>query len=156
MRQNGPIPQAAHILLTVVALWNKTKGGTDQYSRAMEDLKGKYENFLAPTQRMTIRVIKTVFYQAKIAYCILRAASTIQRGQISTYRKYLKLVAPESMTLRGFIGMCTTDALGEFILDPRFRGGRTGESFGITPRSPSLPSPNKKKKKGKQNKWKLE
>ena len=70
VEQEGVLPPARHILDIPVALWNNTKGGTDQYSRAMEDLHGKWENFLSPTSRLTVRTLKTVFFQAKNAYCL--------------------------------------------------------------------------------------
>jgi len=59
VEQEGVLPPVRHILDIMVALWNKTKGGTDQCSRAIEDLHGKWENFLSPTSRITVRTLKT-------------------------------------------------------------------------------------------------
>ena len=54
IEKQGPLPPCRHILDLLIGLWNKNKGGTDQYSRAMEGLHGKYENTLSPTQRLTL------------------------------------------------------------------------------------------------------
>jgi hypothetical protein len=99
VRKEGVLPQAAHILDILVSIWNKTKGGTDQYSRAMEDLHGKWENFLSPTVRLTVRTLKTVFFQAKNAFCLLGVATSLVRGETTTYRAHLKKLS-QVITLR--------------------------------------------------------
>jgi hypothetical protein len=82
----------------------------------MEDLHGKWENSLSPTARITIRVIKTVFYQAKTSFCLLRIATALQRGEIPTYRAYLRKLS-HVITLRGFACACT-DALDDLNMTP--------------------------------------
>jgi hypothetical protein len=119
VRREGVLPPAEHVLDIMIALWNKTKGGTDQYSRAMEDLHGKWENFLRPTPRLTVRAIKTCFFQAKNAFCLLNVASSLLRGETKSYRQHLANLN-RVITLRGFIANCT-NVIGEFILSPTSR-----------------------------------
>ena len=106
IREGGPLPDSRHMLPLLVSIWNKLKGGTDQHSRAMEDLHGRWENALSPTARLTVRTIKTVFYQAKTAFCLMRVCTSLQQGKIKTYRDYLRKLN-QVITLRGFMGKCT-------------------------------------------------
>ena len=119
VEQEGALPPARHMLDMLVALWNKTKGGTGQCSRAMEDLHGKWENFLSPTTRLTVRTLKTVFFQAKNAYCLLKVASGLLRGETTTYRQHLKKLS-EVITLRRFVARCS-NCMGDFMLSTRSR-----------------------------------
>jgi hypothetical protein len=61
----------------------------------------------SPTARLTVRTIKTVFCQAKTAFCLLRVGTSLQRGKIKTHRDYLRKLN-QVITLRGFMGKCTS------------------------------------------------
>ena len=76
----------------------------------MEDLHGKWENFLRPTPRLTVRALKTVFFQAKNAFCLLKVASALLRGETKSYRRHLEKMK-SVISLRGFLAACTNAML---------------------------------------------
>jgi hypothetical protein len=125
-RKEGVLPPAAHILDILVSIWNKTKGGTDQHSRAMEDLHGKWENFLPPTCRLTVRVLKAVFFQAKNAFCLLGVATSLVRGETLTCRAHLKKLS-RVIILRKFVSVCS-NVFGDFLLSGSARANMANEN----------------------------
>ena len=88
----------------------------------MEDLHGKWENFLPPTCRLTVRVLKTVFFQAKNAFCLLGVATSLVRGETLTYRAHLKKLS-RVITLRKFVAVCS-NAFGDFLLSESARANK--------------------------------
>jgi hypothetical protein len=74
VREEGCLPPAKHTLTFFQALWNPLKGGTDQHSRAMEETHGRWENYLQPTQRSTVRTLKTSLINAFHAFRLCRCA----------------------------------------------------------------------------------
>ncbi|EGZ26799.1 hypothetical protein PHYSODRAFT_308431 [Phytophthora sojae] len=58
-----PLPPAKHIIPSLIALWNRVKGGIDVYSRYLKNVKSRH-TALAPTGAIFLRILMTLIYNA--------------------------------------------------------------------------------------------
>ncbi|GMF42848.1 unnamed protein product [Phytophthora fragariaefolia] len=59
-----PPPPAKHIIPTLIALWNRIKGGIDVYSRYLKNVKSKHFR-LSPTATVWLRTLMSLVYNAQ-------------------------------------------------------------------------------------------
>ncbi|OWZ09086.1 hypothetical protein PHMEG_00018266 [Phytophthora megakarya] len=71
-----PLPPAKHILPTVIAKWNKVKGGIDVYSRYLKTVKARHLH-LGPLAAIWMRILITMVYNAYQSMQILQVYGTI-------------------------------------------------------------------------------
>jgi hypothetical protein len=74
--ENGVQSTPSHILPAIIAEWNGKKGGVDNLSRSLSYMKGKYEAYLKPTQRILLDQIKIGILQAFHSYRFTTAYTT--------------------------------------------------------------------------------
>ncbi|SPR01327.1 unnamed protein product (mitochondrion) [Plasmodiophora brassicae] len=63
MERGQPLPKGKHILPSLVALWNRIKGGVDVYSRYLKNLHSRHSS-LNPVQAIWLRIVMTLVYNA--------------------------------------------------------------------------------------------
>lgn len=56
--RGGPLPAAKHIIPSVIAIWNRVKGGIDVYSRYLKNIKPSHEH-LPPLAAIWLRFLMT-------------------------------------------------------------------------------------------------
>ncbi|ETI39264.1 hypothetical protein F443_15139 [Phytophthora nicotianae P1569] len=61
--RGGPLPAAKHIIPSVIAIWNRVKGGIDVYSRYLKNIKPSHEH-LPPLAALWLRFLMTLVYNA--------------------------------------------------------------------------------------------
>jgi hypothetical protein len=82
-----PLPPAKRILPTLVAFWNRVKGGIDVYSRFLKNLKPSH-NQLTVDSAIWIRMIMTFIYNAYQSMIIVKIYPELKAGKITTYKDY--------------------------------------------------------------------
>ena len=63
LNNNGPLLPAKHIMPTAIALWNKTKGGIDVYSRVLKNTQA-FHGKLPPIASVWLRLLMSLVYNA--------------------------------------------------------------------------------------------
>ncbi|KAE9063417.1 hypothetical protein PF007_g29565 [Phytophthora fragariae] len=58
-----PLPAAKHIIPTLIATWNRVKGGIDVYSRFLKNVRARHQH-LPPLAAIWIRILMTIVYNA--------------------------------------------------------------------------------------------
>lgn len=74
--RQGPLPPAKHIIPTLIALWNKVKGGIDVYSRYLKNVKSKHFR-LSPTGAIWLRMMMTLVYNAHQSYMLFQVSISV-------------------------------------------------------------------------------
>jgi hypothetical protein len=100
--ENGVQPTPSHILPAIIAEWNGKKGGVDNLSRSMSQMKGKYEKYLKPTQRILLDQIKIGLLQAFHSYRASQIANDIFTGKIASMRQ-IRLRLTKVCSLEDFL-----------------------------------------------------
>ena len=131
VRKEGCLPPARHILTFFQALWNPLKGGTDQYSRAMEETHGRWENYLQPTQRLTVRTLKAPLVNAFHAYRLCRSVTALITGQTKSYKQHLRRLN-KVISLPEYIAHCTEE-IGGFMMPIEIPEPELPPSYTATP-----------------------
>jgi hypothetical protein len=85
--ENGVQPTPSHILSPIIAEWNGKNWGVDNLSRSMSQMKGKYEKYLKPTQRIPLDQIQIALLQAFHSYRASQIASDVFTGKIGSMRQ---------------------------------------------------------------------
>lgn len=74
-QRNRPLPPGKHILPTVIAIWNRIKGGIDVFSRMLKNCKASHRS-LNPGAALWLRILMTMVYNGyqslvllKVSYC---------------------------------------------------------------------------------------
>ncbi|KAG1713297.1 hypothetical protein DVH05_001017 [Phytophthora capsici] len=102
-----PLPPAKHIIPTLVALWNRVKGGIDVYSRYLKNVKSKHYR-LSPTATVWLRMLMTLVYNAHQTFLLLQSHSFLtNRTLCTTYKAYQK----HKQNLPSFAAFCREAAV---------------------------------------------
>lgn len=72
-RRGRPLPPARHIIPTVIAKWNRVKGGIDVYSRYLKNVGARHLH-LAPLGAIWLRMFMTLIYNAYQTTQLLRVS----------------------------------------------------------------------------------
>jgi hypothetical protein len=84
-----PLPPGKHILPSVVALWNRIKGGVDVYSRLLKNCKAVH-HCLPPGAAIWLRMLMTTVYNGHQAYLLLRSYDYLMdTAKCNTFQKYM-------------------------------------------------------------------
>lgn len=110
-RQN-PLPPAKHIMPTLIALWNRVKGGIDVYSRYLKNVKSKHFR-LTPSATIWLRLLMTLVYNAYQSFLLFQVASSSQfarRIWVLTVILAVTRFFDESRTMYKLQGLSETQA----------------------------------------------
>jgi hypothetical protein len=90
IQRGRPLPPGKHILPTLVALWNRIKGGIDVYSRLMKNCKSVHHK-LSPGAAIWLRVLMTMVYNGHQAYILLKSYEFLMDSTNCTlFKKYMQ------------------------------------------------------------------
>ncbi|KAE9360930.1 hypothetical protein PF008_g1533 [Phytophthora fragariae] len=78
-----PLPPAKHIIPTLIASWNRVKGGIDVYSRYLKNVKSKHFR-LSPTATIWLRMLMSLVYNAHQSYLILQSHDFLMNSTLCT------------------------------------------------------------------------
>eukprot|EP00644_Phytophthora_capsici_P012550 jgi/Phyca11/113073/e_gw1.23.238.1 len=87
-----PLPAAKHIIPSLIALWNRVKGGIDVYSRFLKNVKAKHCS-LSPTGAIWLRMIMTLIYNAYQSYLLFQVCCAVSLQYSSVSNQVLLLQA---------------------------------------------------------------
>jgi hypothetical protein len=102
---NGVQPTPRHILPAIISEWNGKKGGVDNLSGYMARMKGKFEKYLKPTQRILLDQIKIALLQAFHSYRGSQIANDVLTGKIGSMRQ-IRLRLNNVCNLDDFLSDC--------------------------------------------------
>lgn len=84
-----PLPRGKHILPSLVALWNRIKGGVDVYSRMLKNCKSVH-HCLAPGAAIWLRMLMTMVYNGHQSYLMLQSYTYLMEDvECKTFQKYM-------------------------------------------------------------------
>ncbi|KAG1705863.1 hypothetical protein DVH05_002427 [Phytophthora capsici] len=86
--RGGPLPAAKHIIPSVIAIWNRVKGGIDVYSRYLKNIKPSHEH-LPPLAAIWLRFLMTLIYNAfQSAQLLSATAFLMDEDRCKSYSIY--------------------------------------------------------------------
>lgn len=84
-----PLPPGKHILPSIVALWNRIKGGVDVYSRLLKNCKAVH-HCLPPGAAIWLRMLMTTVYNGHQAFLMLKSYDFLMdTSRCNTFQKYM-------------------------------------------------------------------
>jgi hypothetical protein len=84
-----PLPRGRHILPSLVALWNRIKGGVDVYSRMLKNCKAVH-HCLAPGAAIWLRMLQTMIYNGHQSYLLLQSYDYLMNvEECKSFQQYM-------------------------------------------------------------------
>jgi hypothetical protein len=89
-QRGRPFPVGKHIIPTLIALWNRIKGGIDIYSRLMKNCKSVHHK-QSPGAAIWLRVMMTMVYNGHQAYALLKSYEFLMNDtKCTSFKKYMR------------------------------------------------------------------
>ena len=90
VEQRGrPLPRGKHILPSLVALWNRIKGGVDVYSRMLKNVKSVH-HCMPPGAAIWLRMLMTMVYNGHQSYLLLQSYNYLMNEyECKSFQQYM-------------------------------------------------------------------
>ena len=93
--RQSPLPAGRHLLLEVVATWNRGKGPIDVYSRFQKNTKSVHSH-LGPVGAIWLRLIMTTVYNAYHSFNLSRAYAFLMSDDCKSFKDFQKMRARQA------------------------------------------------------------